>query len=189
MAFLSDLWLPILLSAVFVFVVSSILHMALPFHKGDCKPLPGEEGVLDALRAAGVQPGEYMFPGAECMKDMGTPEMRAKFQRGPVGMMTVMPNGPINMGRSLAQWFVFSLVISVFCGYLATALLPHGAEYLAVFRLTGTVAVLAYGVSHVPDSIWKGVSWSITAKFLLDGVIYGLVTAGTFGWLWPSAAL
>ena len=35
MEFLSALWLPILLSAVFVFIVSSIIHMATPLHKGD----------------------------------------------------------------------------------------------------------------------------------------------------------
>jgi len=187
MEFLPALWLPILLSAVFVFVASSVLHMVLPIHRSDHRKLPGEDAVRDALRAQAIPPGQYMFPCAESMKAMGSPEMIAKFEEGPVGLMTVLPNGPVNMGKPLLQWFLFSILVSVFCGYLGYVALGPGAHYLAVFRITGTVAVLAYAVSHVPDSIWKGLSWSITAKFVFDGVVYGLVTAGTFGWLWPAA--
>lgn len=188
MEFLSDLWLPILLSAVFVFVASSILHMVIPIHKSDFKKLSGEDQVLETMRAQGVQPGEYMFPCAGSLKDAGTPEMIAKFKKGPVGIMTVMPSGAPAMGKNLMQWFVYSILISVFTAYIAWHGLTRPAEYLAVFRITGTVAVMAYGFSNIPNSIWKGVSWSTTAKFIFDGVIYGLLTAGTFGWLWPDAA-
>lgn len=187
MVALLDLWLPILLSAVFVFVVSSVIHMALPIHKGDYKKLPGEAKVLDAMRGESVQPGSYMFPCCESMKDMGSPEMIDRLNKGPVGFLTVIPNGPMAMGKSLTQWFLFSLVISVFAAYIGTFSLNAGAEYMTVFRLTGTIAVLGYAISNVTDSIWKGVSWGITAKFFFDGVAYGLVTAGTFAWLWPSA--
>ena len=100
----------------------------------------------------------------------------------------VLPSGPYNMGKSLLQWFLFSILISVFAGYIATFALQSGADYMVVFRLTGTVAILGYGVSNFTDSIWKGVGWGITAKFLFDGIIYGLLTAGTFAWLWPAAS-
>jgi hypothetical protein len=56
--------------------------------------------------------------------------------------------------------------------------------------LTGTVAVLGYAVTSISNSIWKGQAWTTTAKFMLDGVIYGLVTGAVFAWLgsWGAAA-
>ncbi|MCZ6683290.1 MAG: hypothetical protein O7B26_08900 [Planctomycetota bacterium] len=188
MDFLTNLWLPILLSAVFVFIASSILHMVIPFHKSDFKKLPGEDKVLEEMRAQGVQPGEYMFPCAASMKDASTPEMVEKFKKGPVGIVNVMPSGEPEMGKNLAQWFAYSILISFFTAYIAWHMRASLAEYLDVFRMTGTIAVMAYAVSNIPNSIWKGVSWRTTLKFVFDGVIYGLVTAGTFGWLWPDAA-
>jgi hypothetical protein len=187
MTFLVDLWLPILLSAVFVFVVSSVLHMLIPIHKGDHRALPNEAAVLDALRRHGVQPGAYMFPCPSSMKDMGSPEMLAKYEQGPVGWINVMPNGAPAIGRNLLQWFVLSLAISAVCAYVAAFALQPGAEYLRVFRLTGTLAVMAYATGTFSESIWKGQAWSTAAKFAFDGLVYGLVTAGTFAWLWPSA--
>jgi hypothetical protein len=183
-----DLWLPILLSAVFVFVVSSVVHMVLPIHKGDYKKLPGEAGILEAMRAQGVQPDEYMFPCASSMKDMCTPEMIEKFKQGPVGIMTVMPSGPPRMGKCLVLWFLYLIVVGVFVGYITGLALGAGAEYKRVFRVAGTVAILAYAVGNLPATIWKGQKWSTTCKFIFEGVVYGLVTAGTFGWLWPDAA-
>jgi hypothetical protein len=185
---LPDLWLPILLSAVFVFVASSVIHMVLPYHKKDCLQLPGEEQVMAAMRAQGVKPGQYMFPRASSMKEASSPEMVAKLNRGPVGVLTVMPNGPWNMGKSLTQWFVLSLVISASAAYVAGLGLARGAEPMLAFRVTSAAALLGYAVSSAMDSIWKGVSWGITAKFFLDGLIYALVTGGTFAWLWPAAA-
>ncbi len=182
---LADLWLPILLSAVFVFVVSSIIHMALPIHKGDWRKLPGEEKLLAEMRAQGLQPGCYMFPCPGSMKDSCTPEMIEKYKQGPVGFMNVVPNGAPAIGKSLVQWFLFSLLIGVFCGYIAKLALEHGADFRPVFRVTTTAAVLGYGIAALQDSIWKGVRWSITLKFLFDGVVYGLVTGAAFGWFWP----
>jgi len=186
MELLTDLWLPILLSAVFVFIVSSVLHMVLPIHKGDYKKLPGEDTVLGAMREQGVEPGCYMFPCPGSMKDMGSPEMIEKYQQGPVGFMTVIRSGPPAMGKSLVLWFLYSVLISLFVAYVAALGLPRGADYRKVFRVTGTVAVVAYALSNIPNSIWKGERWMITFKFIFDGVVYGLVTAGTFGWLWPG---
>ena len=183
----TDLWLPILLSAVFVFVVSSIVHMVLPIHKGDYRKMPGEASVLEAMRARGVQPGEYMFPCPESMKDMCSPGMVEKYNQGPVGILTVLPSGPPRMGKCLVQWFLYLIVIGIFVGYITSLALTAGAEYMRVFRVSGTVAILAYTVCNLPASIWKGQKWSTTFKFMFDGMLYGLVTAGTFGWLWPDA--
>lgn len=183
---LTALWLPILLTAVFVFIVSSILHMVLPIHKGDYKKIAGEAEFLATLRAKGLSPGHYMFPCAGSMKEMSTPEMVSKMNQGPVGLLTVLPNGQTPLGKLLFQWFLYCGLIGFVVAYVASLSLAPGAEYMKVFRLTGSVAILGFALGCISDSIWKGVSWRITAKFIFDGVIYGLVTAGTFGWLWPT---
>ena len=186
MPVLAELWLPILLSAVMVFIVSSIMHMLLPIHRGDYGKLSGEAEILQAMRAEGVAPGTYMFPCPQSMKDMASSEMTEKYKQGPVGYMTVLPNGVPGMGRSLIQWFLYSLLISFFVGYIGTFGLHRGDDWLMVFRMTGTVAILGYALSYLPDSIWKGLKWSITLKFVFDGIVYGLVTAATFSLLWPA---
>jgi hypothetical protein len=187
MEFLAELWLPIILAAVLVFVASSILHMFLPIHKDDYGKLAGEDQVLETMRGAGVTPGTYMFPCPGSMKEMATPEMIEKYERGPVGFLTVVPSGAPTIGKSLVQWFLYSVLISVFVGYLTWNALMPGAEYLSVFRISGTIAVLAYGIAVIPDSIWKGTPCKITLKFVFDGVVYGLVTAGAFAGFWPAA--
>ena len=186
MVTLSSLWLPIVVSAVAVFIVSSIVHMALGYHRSDFARLPKEGEVLAALRAAGLKRGAYMFPFCESMKDMGSAEVKARYEQGPVGMLTILPNGMPAMPKFLAQWFVFTLVIGVFAGYLASRTLAPGADYLQVFRIVGSSAFLGYAGAHAADPIWRGARWSTTFKNLFDGLLYGLVTAGVFGWLWPA---
>ena len=188
MAFLTELWLPILLSAVFVFIASSISHMVLPFHKKDYRKMNNEDTVLEALRASGVTPGTYPFPCAGSVNEMGTPEMVEKMKKGPLGFLTVLPPGGFNMGKSLAWWFVYLLIVGVLVAYVGWHTLTTGADYLTVFRITGAAAILGYAVGVMNDSIWKGQRWSTTAKFMVDGFVYALLTAGTFGWLWPDAA-
>jgi hypothetical protein len=187
MEFLAELWLPIILSAVLVFVASSILHMVLPLHKGDYRKLAGEDQVLEAMRTTGVAPGLYMFPCPPSMKDMATPEMIEKFKQGPVGFMTVVPSGAPGMGKNLVQWFLYSILISIFVAYLTWQAVSPGAAYFSIFRIAGTIAVLAYAVAVLPDSIWKGTPWKVTLKFIVSGVVYGLVTAGAFAGFWPAA--
>jgi hypothetical protein len=178
------LWLPILLSAVIVFVASSIMHMVLPYHRSDYKKLPDEDKVVAALRSAGAGRGLYMFPFCS-HKEMKSPEMQEKFKQGPVGTITVFPSGAMNMGKYLATWFVFCLVVGVFTAYLTGRTVAPRTVYLAVFRVAGTVAFMAYGVGHVVNSIWMGQPWINTLKHVIDGLVYSLLTAGTFGWLWP----
>jgi hypothetical protein len=182
---ISALWMPILVSAVIVFVASSILHMVLPYHKSDYRKLPEEDRVVDALRAVGVTPGPvYHFPHTT-HKDMKSPEVAEKFKRGPVGLLTVIPSGPPAMGKYLGLWFVYCIVVSVLVAIVAGTTLRPGTSYLLVFHLTGLAAFLAYGVGQLQDSIWKGQTWGVTFKHVVDGLIYALLTAGTFGWLWP----
>lgn len=186
MEFLIQLWMPIVLSSVLVFIVSSIIHMATPMHKGDFKKLSNEGGVMESVRLHGVEPGTYMFPLACSMKDMGSPEMVAKIQRGPVGWLTIAPPGGCNLGKSLICWFIYSLIVSLLVAYVSWYGLGAGANYLSVFRVAGGAAILGYSLGHMHDPIWKGGSWTTACKFVFDGIVYGLVTAGTFGWLWPN---
>ena len=144
MVSLAALWLPIVLSAVIVFVASSIMHMLLPYHRSDYRKLPDEDKVLAALRAAGVQRGLYVFPYCT-HKDMKSPALIEKQKQGPVGFMTIVPSGPPAMPKFLIQWFAFLLVVGIFVAYLAAHTVPPGAKYLVVYRVVGTAAFLAYG--------------------------------------------
>jgi hypothetical protein len=185
MVTLAALWLPILLAAVLVFLASSLLHMILKYHRTDWARIPTEDAVMDALRS--VPPGDYMMPystGPEMMRD---PEFKAKMARGPMAVVTVMAGDmQTNFKKALGLWFVYSVAVNVFAAYVAGRALRPGTEYLEVFRFVGTVAFLAYGFALAQMSIWYGRKWSTTTKSLVDSVIYGLLTAGVFGWLWPK---
>lgn len=185
MVSLGALWLPILLSAVMVFVASTLIHMVLKYHASDYRALPNEDAIRAAFRGANPGPGQYIIPHMTDMKQMGSPEHIAKCTEGPVGVVTLRPNGPPSMGPSLIQWFVFTLVVSAFAAHVASGVLPAGTGYKTVFHTVGLVAFLAYAAGQLPGAIWMGKPWSIAAKEVLDGLIYGLLTAGTFGWLWP----
>lgn len=180
---ITALWLPILLSAIFVFVASSVVHMVLPFHRSDFGRLPDEDAVLDALRAQGAGAGDYMLPHCTA-EQRNDPAYKAKVERGPIGLLTVRQG--LSMGTSLIAWLVFCLVMSLFAAYLASRFLSAGAEYLQVFRLVGTAAFLGYAGAAPTNSIWMGRKWSSTVKHVFDGLVYALLTAGVFGWLWPA---
>lgn len=184
MVSLSALWLPIVLSAVIVFVASSIMHMLLRYHASDYRQVPDEDKVLGAMRSAGLTPGLYIFPF--CLpKDMKSPAALEKYKQGPVGRLTVIPSGTPMLAKYLLSWFAYCLVIGFFVAYLASHTVASGAPYPAVFRVVGTAAFLAYGLGQLSSAIWKGQTLSATIKEIVDGLVYALLTAGTFGWLWP----
>ena len=184
MVSLTALLLPILLSAIIVFVASSIIHMVLKYHVSDYRQLPEEDKLLAALRPAGLTPGLYHFPYCS-HKDMNSPAMQEKFKQGPVGFLTLYPNGPVAMPKFLGMWFAYCLLVGVFVAYLAGRTVTPGAPYLGVFRVAGTGAFLAFGLGPLVNGIWKGQPWSVAFKEAFDGFIYSLLVAGTFGWLWP----
>ncbi len=181
-----DLWLPILLSSVAVFLASFVLHMVLKYHNTDAKRHPQEDEVLAAIRRVNTAPGDYVLPHAT-METMNSPEFVAKRSAGPVALMTVLPGGPPVMKRELTGWFIYSLVVSIFAAYLTSRALGHhsNATYLDAFRFAGTTAFLGYGLAQLQESIWWGRSWNTTLKNLFDALVYALLTAGIFGWLWP----
>lgn len=182
---ITSLWLPILLSAVIVFVASSVIHMALGYHKNDLLRLPKEDEVMAALRPFNIPPGDYGMPKPASMKAMGSPEFIEKMKRGPVAFITVAPPGPPGMNGPLAQWFVYSIVISFFAAYVASRAVGPSANYLMVFRFVGTTAFMGYAMALPQHSIWYRRNWGTTLRSMFDGLLYASLTAGTFGWLWP----
>lgn len=186
MVAIPSLWLPILLSSVFIFLVSFVIHTVLTYHYSDFKKLPDEDRTMDLLRGLSIPAGEYMAPHAGSPSNMRSPEFQAKVDKGPGFALTLWGSGRPSMGKSLALWFVFSLVIGVFAAYMAGRALGPGAPYLSVFRFAGFTAFACYCVAGWQESIWFQRSWARTFKNTIDGLIYGLVTGGTFGWLWPQ---
>jgi hypothetical protein len=181
---LSALWMPILLSAVVVFVASSLIHMASPWHKSDYPKMPNEDQVMDAMRPLAIPPGDYFFPRPGSRGDLSSQAFAEKVKKGPVVLMTVMPGG-MAMGRNLVMWFLYSVVMSVFAAYIAGRALPSGTVYLQVFRFVGATAFIGYSAALWQMSIWYRRAWLTTIKSTVDGLIYASLTAGVFGWLWP----
>jgi hypothetical protein len=181
---LSALWIPILASAVLVFVASSVIHMLSPWHKSDYPKMPNEDQVMDALRPLAIPPGDYFFPRPASRQDLSSPAFAERTKKGPVVMMTVMPGG-MSMGRNLWMWFVYCAVMSAFAAYVAGRALPPGTVYLQVFRFVGATAFIGYSAALWQMSIWYRRAWLITIKATVDGLIYASLTAGVFGWLWP----
>jgi hypothetical protein len=183
---LAALWIPIVVSAVFVLIVLLALHMLPGWHKDDMIAVPGEEKVMETLRGLNVKPGEYRFPYGRTTADMMSPEFGAKMKAGPVGVMTIRPSGDMPMGKMLGQWLIYSLVIGVIVADVTGRTRAPGAPYLEVFRVSGAVAFCCYSVAHWHNWIWWAKGTRITLTNTVDGLVFALVTAGTFGWLWPK---
>jgi len=182
-----ELWLPILVSAIVVHIASSIIHMVLSaWHRNDFDKLANEDRVMEALRALSIPPGDYVMPRPDGPQDLKSPAYLEKRARGPVAFMTVLPGGAFNMGKPLALWFGFCLVVGAFAGYVACSALPPGTIYAKVFQIVGTTAFVGYTLAAWPTSIWYGRRWGTTIRLTLDGLVYALLTGGVFGWLWPQ---
>jgi hypothetical protein len=184
---LSSLWLPILLAAVLAWIASALFWTLGPHHKNEFGPIPDEERVLAALRAAGVMPGHYFFPHAGSPDRMKDPEFQKKLETGPVCVLTVTTADAVrNMARPMVLSFLFNLVVACFVAYVASRTVPAGSDYLAVFRVVGTIAFAAFGFGILPDTIWFQRGWGRAGKHLLDALVYGCLMAGVFGWRWPG---
>ena len=184
----SALLLPSLVSAVLVFIASSLIHMVVKWHASEYKTLPNEDEIRAAIRKSSPGPGKYVMPFCKDSKEMESPEMQKKYAEGPNVVMYVRESGSIKLGPFLGKWFAYTLVISLLAGYLARATVAPGAEYLHVFQVVGAAAWLAYAWAIPSDSIWIGKSWGSTFTYMIDGLIYAALTAGSFAWLWPNSA-
>ena len=180
-------WQPILLSAVFCFIGSSFIWMALPIHKHEYKKLGDKEGaVLDAVRSWGLGGGMFLFPFCD-PKDRNNPAAKEKIAKGPWGVM-MLRDKAWSMGPLMVMWFINLLLVSTVVAYIAMHAGLAGKPYLKVFQIVGATAFLAYGGNALTDCIWKGRSWNTFPGAVFDALVYACLTAGTFGWKWPHEA-
>jgi hypothetical protein len=183
MVSIASLWLPILLSGVIVFIASSLLHMLLNYHRADYAKLPNEDAVLAAVSS--VPGGDYMAPYSEGRDSMKDPAFREKVSKGMI-VLTVMRSGMMDsFKRALMWWFMYSLVVSVFAAYITGRALGPGATYGQVFRFVATTAFIGYSLALWQRTIWFGMKVGTAIRGSIDGLIYGMLSAGVFGWLWP----
>jgi hypothetical protein len=181
---LAGLWLPILVSAVLVFVASSLVWNVLAAHKWHIRGLPDEAAFSEALARQAAPPGQYSIPySAAGMKD---PAFAEKLAKGPVALLVVRKAGLPNMAQFLGSWFLYLLLVSYAVAFVCGQTLPRGTPYLLVFRVAAAVAFAAYSFGQIPNAIWWGRPWKSALKEFADGLLYALLTAGTFGWLWPQ---
>lgn len=185
MVTLTALWLPILLSAVAVFIVSSLIHMVLRYHNSDFKQVPSEDTIMASLRPYNIPPGDYFVPFCTDMKEMNSPEYLDKINKGPNIIMTVRPNEMGSMGKSLGLWFLYSVLVSGVVAWVAGRAYGPGAAYMDVFCIAAVTGFAGYGLALFQNSIWWSKSWTTTMKSVFDALVFGLATAGVFGWLWP----
>jgi hypothetical protein len=182
---LSALWLPILLSVVAVFVASSIIHMMSPWHKSDYPSVPNEDALGDAIRPLAIPPGNYLVPRPVKREDMKSAAFQEKVNRGPNLILTVIANGPRPMKNFFIGWLVYLLVVTTAAACIVGATLAPGAA-TGVFKSVATITFVAYAFGLAPESIWYHRRWSTTVKLMFDALIYALITALIFGWLWPK---
>jgi hypothetical protein len=178
------LWAPILVSAVLVFAASFVAWVVLPHHKSDWKKLPDEEAVRRAITRE-IEPGQYVVPYAADAKAMEDEVYRRKCEEGPTGILTLRRPARPSLGKPLALSFLYYIAVAAAVAYVTGSSLPPGARYMEVFRISGTAAMMAYAGALATEAIWFGRPWSVTLKAMADGIAYGLLTAGAFGWLWP----
>ena len=181
----SELVVPMLLSAVLVFIASSLIHAVLKLHNSEYHKFSNEDEVRAAIRKGSPAPGMYITP--HCHEGKPTPETTKKFEEGPNILVFLRPSGQIQMGAFLGKWFVYTIAVSFVAAYVARAVLHPGEQYLKIFQVVGASAWLAYAWQGPADSIWKGKPWSSTLRGMFDGLIYAALTAGAFGWLWPKS--
>jgi hypothetical protein len=183
MVTLLELWLPILVSAVLVFIASNILWMMLPFwHYRDYGSTDNDAAFVDLTK--GLQPGLYIYPKAD-WKTM-TPEQKGEWQSGPSGTLYLKNPARFSFGSALSSYFVYALLGSFCAAYIAEETVARGADFMTVFQIAGATGAIfwAFG-TNVSDSIWYGKPWTVAVKHIIDGLIFGLLIGGTFGWLWP----
>jgi hypothetical protein len=180
-----SLLLPIVLSAVAVFVLSVVIHMT-PWHKGDYVKLHDEDGVMKALRPFNIPPNDYVVPHPGSAEYMKSAEYDAKRDAGPVMFLTVLPSGPWKIGKIMGTWFLFALVVSAIIACVVGTFVPPGGNRHAVFHHVAVITFLSYAMGAFPMSIWYSRKWSTTFKTAFDALLYALATGWIFWMMWPK---
>ncbi|MDX2018066.1 MAG: hypothetical protein SFY95_10565 [Planctomycetota bacterium] len=184
MDMLMKLWLAILAAGAGAWVWGFLSYAVLGVHGGDSKKLPAEESLLAEIKRAGIPPGEYQFPWVEKAQQKD-PEVQRKWKEGPVGQINLW--GPFSIPRNMLATFVVNLAVAFLTAYIGAETLPAGSGFSKVFQVLGTVGVLAYGASSLPNMIWFQARAPRWRSHLIDTLILGLGTAAIFAAMWPQA--
>ncbi len=183
---ITELWLPILLTSAVVFFASAIMWMLLPHHKKDIQFLKdSEDEYLNTLGKLNLKPGLYMYPGCDSA-DMKTDEGKAKWNAGPWGTHIVHPGKP-NFGMNLLKAFVVYSLITVMVAYITGLSVRAGADYMHVFRVAGTTAILGHCMGGLVNDTFIGKPTRFILTSFLDGFVYAMITAGILASMWPKA--
>lgn len=185
MDFLTQLWDPIVVSAVIVWIASAIVWTAMPHRKAEWSEVPDEDAFRAFLSDGGFKPGYYMFPCCCDHAKMKDPAVKERMAKGPFGVLNIWTHRR-SMGVSMAESFLLNLVVSFFVAYVAWHALQPGADYLKVFQITGVSAFMAYSLGQLGGGIWFGMTARSMVYTVIEGLVYGGLTAGVFGWLWPT---
>jgi hypothetical protein len=180
------LWLPTLVSAVAVFILSSIVHMVVPWHKNDYMSFPDEAAMLDTLRAHNLKPGEYLAPRPTSRGDMASPEFKERVKRGPLVILNIATSDSASLARPLILWFIFVIIVSWLSGHIAWGAGASAAAPRGIFHAVALTAFLAYAAGLWPQTIWFRKPWLTSFKASFDGLIYAVVTGLIFVYFWPG---
>ena len=190
MDLLLSLWLPILLSAAAVWIVSTIFGMPFLHHRNDWIGLPpapasgSEDAFMEFIRTSGIKPGNYLFPDFRTREAMESQKVHKALKEGPVGHLSLW-QPPLSMGGKLAATFIVYLVVSTLIAYRASVALPKTADFAKVFQIVGTAGILAYSFSVIPSAIWFGAYKRTIVAGIFDGIVCGAITGAIFAWRWP----
>ena len=183
MEFLANLWLPILLTGIALFFLSSVFWTVLPFHDNDFEQLPDEDEFMRVVGEMNIPPGRYIFPRLT-HQDHKDAEKIEKYKQGPRGLVNLW--GLPNMGRNLGLTFLFFLIIAFVTGYIAWEALGADASFMKVLQIVGAISMLVHCSTGQLNAIWFP---KRTIFDFFDGIVYGIVTGLIFALLWPAAAV
>jgi mannitol-specific phosphotransferase system IIBC component len=180
MTFFFALWLPILVSAVVLFIASSIAWTVLTHHFHDHNKLPNEEEFMAQVRSMELPNATYIFPLYLSHKDAQNPDNVKRYNDGPRGV--IMLWDVPNIGRNLGLTFLYFFIIATVTAYIGWASMGPGVGFLKAFQVIGAIGVLVFASSGQLNAIWFP---RRTLNDFLDGVVFGVLMGLVFGLLWP----
>ena len=184
---ISQLWLPILVSSVLVFIASSLAWMVLPHHKKDIKVLPDEKAWMEHVAKTSLAPGMYMWPNAATPEEMKSEEFKARYEAGPWGTVTIGTGQP-NFGRNLLFVFLVYAGISVLVAYVTGRAHGAGANFATILPVATAAAILGYCAGSIPGAIFMAKPARFVMTDFADALAYAVLTGIIFSALWPSAS-
>lgn len=183
MDMLLAIWLPIVLAAAAAWFWSFLSWAILGIHKPETRKLPDEDAFLNAVRSLNLPPANYFFPYLE--HNTKDPAALEKWHRGPCGKLSIWsPN--VNMAGNMLATLGVCLLTAFLIGYVASVTLPRGTDFMRVFQVCGTMGVLGYSFSQLPNLIWFQGGKRAMVTCVFDGIVQGLATGLIFAALWPK---